>query len=281
MSESNNDKVSEQTAQEEKEYFHVDIKTTDGKTQSSYDLSFENVVRNVAVPYRLNMSFMVDGFDVNPAYVSRFKIRRSDEPVNQMSALANMDTSSFSGAISSILGVGARLQMGEDLTADILLIADDIIQKQGLEPLPRSRVFRPVDEKMVFIVTSFSSQLNKNYDAIRRASESFSLTATRVDKKISSESIPDRIIGHLLECNYVIADLTEARPNVYYEIGYFDGILEARGASSEDHLLLVAQDIASDAHFDLKHRGIQTYKDPFGLMEIVENWFTQHGLKKS
>lgn len=75
----------------------------------------------------------------------------------------------------------------------------------------------------------------------------------------------------------MIADLSQARPNVYYELGYFDAICQARGVDAAEHLLLVAQNLQTDAHFDIRHRGIETYDNPYSLMKLVEVWLSSHG----
>jgi len=69
--------------------------------------------------------------------------------------------------------------------------------------------------------------------------------------------------------------LTQARPNVYYEIGYLDAICEARGTDPSEILLLVAQSIEQDAHFDIKHRGIEKYDNPYSLMKLVDRWINK------
>lgn len=145
---------------------------------------------------------------------------------------------------------------------------------------PTSPVFEPTEADRVFVISSFAPELNQNVDAIKEACKDYGLEAIRVDQQISSESIIRRIHDNLLKASYVIADLTHARPNCYYEIGFFDALLLARQVSSESHLLLVAQDISTDAHFDLRHRGIQQYDNAFTLMRTVQQWFHERGLKK-
>ena len=61
-------------------------------------------------------------------------------------------------------------------------------------------------------------------DSIKEACLSCGLTAERVDEPQFNERITDRILESSRKAKYVIVDLTESRPNVFYEAGYAHGI---------------------------------------------------------
>lgn len=61
-------------------------------------------------------------------------------------------------------------------------------------------------------------------DAIKETCKSCGLTAERVDEAQVNERITDRILESIQKAEYVIVDLTESRPNVFYEAGYAQGI---------------------------------------------------------
>lgn len=58
------------------------------------------------------------------------------------------------------------------------------------------------------------------YNAIKRVCDSFGIRAFRIDDVERSEQITDTILENIEKSQYIIADLTGSRPNVYYEIGY-------------------------------------------------------------
>lgn len=260
-------------------YYHIDIVAGD-RPRTENNASLERVVRDIAIPFRLNRPFLVDGYEVRPRQVGRLKIRRTLERIDAKDAMAALDMTSLTSLLSSVVAVGSRMQEGENVTEDILLRADQMIAESGLTAAPVSPVFDRKDPERVFVITSFDSALEQNFDAIQDACRQFGMNAIRTDRELSSESVVERIQRHLLLSTYVVADLTHARPNCYYEIGFFDALLLAREEASEDYLLLVAQDIDEDAHFDLKHRGIQEYDNPFTLMKIVEAWLLARGRRK-
>ncbi len=57
-------------------------------------------------------------------------------------------------------------------------------------------------------------------DAIKEGANRCGIHAERVDEPHSNERITDRILESIRKAEYVIVDLTDARPNVFYEAGY-------------------------------------------------------------
>jgi len=255
-------------------YYHATVHDGAGD-RALHNITQEHVVERIAVPYKLNQRFRIDGFDVVPARVRRFKVTRTPTPFNPAQALKNVDLSSFSSAFVTLALAGQQMNAAEDVTDDILIQAAQVITSEGMKAEPSSIVDTAVHHNKAFVVMSFAPETREAFDAMKEACEKCGIKAVRVDQEISSGPIMDRIIGHLKETKYVIADLTGARPNVYYEIGYFDSLCEARGVDPAAHMLFVAKDIASDAHFDLRHRGIEQYSSAFALMRIVEKWLQQ------
>lgn len=255
-------------------YYHVTIH--DGSTERAvHNTNREHVVRHIALPYRLNRHFRVDGFEVVSARVRRFKVTRTPAPFNPTQALKGVDLSSFTAALVTLAAAGQQMNEAEDVTDDILIQTDQIIASEGLKAEPANALDTTVHHDKAFIVMSFASEVRESFDAMKEACEKCGIRAVRADQEISSGPIMDRIVGHLKEAQYVIADLTGARPNVYYEIGYFDALCEARGVDPATRMLFVAKDITVDAHFDLRHRGIEQYASTFALMRIVEKWLQQ------
>ena len=57
-------------------------------------------------------------------------------------------------------------------------------------------------------------------DAIKESCHKCGLIAERVNEAQANERITDRILKSIQKAKYVIVDLTESRPNVFYEVGY-------------------------------------------------------------
>ncbi|HEY9420606.1 MAG TPA: hypothetical protein VIW92_04265, partial [Thermoanaerobaculia bacterium] len=80
-----------------------------------------------------------------------------------------------------------------------------------------------ITKSFVFIAMPMDSAdpgLDDVHDAIKEVALELQLTAERVDDPQSNERITDRILGSLETAQFVVADLTHSKPNVYYEAGY-------------------------------------------------------------
>jgi len=61
-------------------------------------------------------------------------------------------------------------------------------------------------------------------EAVKEAAARCGVHAERVDEPQSSERITDRILDSIRRAEYVIVDLTNSRPNVFFEAGYAHGL---------------------------------------------------------
>lgn len=99
-------------------------------------------------------------------------------------------------------------------------------------------------------------------DAIKEVCQKCGLNAERIDEKQANERITDRILESIQKAEYVIVDLTESRPNVFYEAGYAQGIgkLPIYIAKKNTHIEFDLKDypvIFFDSYRDLKS-GLET-----------------------
>ena len=67
-------------------------------------------------------------------------------------------------------------------------------------------------------------ELDAVLDAIKEGAARCGVQAERIDEPASNERITDRILESIRKAEYVIVDLTHAKPNVYYEAGYAHGL---------------------------------------------------------
>ena len=82
----------------------------------------------------------------------------------------------------------------------------------------------PVDPKLVFVITSFRSDMEPIYEAIEVAASNYNLSAKRVKDIVGDYRITDKILSLINQAKYIVADLTHERPNVYFELGYARGL---------------------------------------------------------
>jgi len=98
-------------------------------------------------------------------------------------------------------------------------------------------------------------------DAIKEASRRCGINAERIDEPHSNERITDRILESIGKAEFVIVDVTGARPNVFYEAGYAQGLGKTP--------IFVARDGAQLA-FDLKDYPVIFFRSMKELKERLE-----------
>ncbi len=75
----------------------------------------------------------------------------------------------------------------------------------------------------VFVIMSYKVEWEDVFNSYREVCELHGFTADRTDKTLSQERINPRIESGIANSAFVIADVTEASPNVYFEFGFAQG----------------------------------------------------------
>ena len=110
-----------------------------------------------------------------------------------------------------------------------------------------------VNEKLCFIIMPFTDKLNPIYESIiKPVIKDLKLECLRADEIFTSKPIIEDIWDNVKKARFLIADLTERNPNVFYELGL------AHALNKE--VILLTQDI-NDVPFDLRHFRIIVYQD--------------------
>ena len=110
------------------------------------------------------------------------------------------------------------------------------------------------------------------HEAIKEVATNCGLLAERVDDPESSERITDRVIDSLQKAEYVVADLTHARPNVYYEAGF--------GHAFGKTPIYIARE-GTEIEFDLKDYPIIFFKNIKNLKKGLKSRFIGLGKNKA
>jgi hypothetical protein len=118
----------------------------------------------------------------------------------------------------------------------------------------------------VFVGMHFAEGEPKQvFDAIKLACEGLGLAARRVDDSVGSGFVHIEIKDAIEAAEFCIFDLTNERPNVYYELGYTHGV----GNESNDILLIAKQ--GTTLHFDVAPLRVNYYRDAASLADIVRD----------
>lgn len=86
---------------------------------------------------------------------------------------------------------------------------------------------RPLRQNYAFVAMAMDPidpALEDILDAIKDGASKCGVTAERIDEAHSNEPITARMLGAIEMAEFVVVDLTHARPNVFYEAGYAQGL---------------------------------------------------------
>jgi nucleoside 2-deoxyribosyltransferase len=116
-----------------------------------------------------------------------------------------------------------------------------------------------------FVAMAFGEKdTDQIYSVIKRSLAPLQVATRRVDRIEHNDDIDDRIIAEIKQADLVIADLTYARPSVYFEAGYAQRAIPVVYTVRRDHFRARDDDPHGNrqVHFDLRMRNIIGWSSP-------------------
>lgn len=131
-----------------------------------------------------------------------------------------------------------------------------------------------IRKKQIFVAMPFKPELDFVFDAIcdtvtkiNQENDTDLLMPIRIDKQIVgfSYDIVNEILENIKNAGLLIADLTDQNANVYYEVGYAQGLIKAKLGNTAEVLYLISnpdkpEDPFASAKFDVQHYKMISYK---------------------
>ena len=113
-----------------------------------------------------------------------------------------------------------------------------------------------------FVIMPFNSPYNEFYEKIiKKVCQELDVEVIRGDEIISTSIVMQDIIFQINTSNFIIAEVTEANPNVYYELGYAH-------AMQKQIILLAKKD--TQIPFDISHYRVIYYDDSIIFKDEIE-----------
>lgn len=145
-----------------------------------------------------------------------------------------------------------------DEAASAIIDLIDLLSPTEIVPSPSldTSSYRP---NTAFIMMAFDRNepvLEDVKNGIKEVFKEFGIDAITADEIEHEDAITDRILHEIRASEFLIADLTYERPNVYYEIGY---------AHARNKRVILYRREGTALHFDVAHRNCPEYENTSAL----------------
>ena len=150
--------------------------------------------------------------------------------------------------------------LNEDLKYDNL---NEVSGPGFADSLAKNTVFiceKLMRSRKVFTIMSFKNEYKDVYEIFKLICEKNDYITDRTDEDLNLSPITSRILDGIKQSDFVIADVTEMSPNVFYEIGYAKGI---------NRNVIITAKKGVDLPFDIKDFPVIFY-DRLNLKETLE-----------
>ncbi len=153
-----------------------------------------------------------------------------------------------------------------ELIREVLHETQQTFSRNGAPPRPS----RPVAEtstssgkQCVFVAMPFAEEFEDTYQfGIYGPVRQCGYVCEKVDQTVFAGSIVDRITNGIRNAKFVVADLTQERPNVYLEVGFAWGVNKP--------VILIARE-GQHLHFDLSQHKCLFYRTIKNLSVTLEH----------
>lgn len=172
----------------------------------------------------------------------------SSAPVgNNMRSMLLGKSASFPRSLNSLAG------------SEVIFGGDDVRSKPNT-----AFIIMPIDPT--------KPELQDVLKTIKNVCKNFGIDAIRADEIEHQEQITDVVLQNIRDCEFLIADLSMERPNVYYEIGFAHAIGKRP---------ILIRKKGTPMHFDLSIHNAREFENLTALENKLESYFSEVVGKKS
>ena len=149
----------------------------------------------------------------------------------------------------------------DQAAAKILDLTDLLLPTDAAElAQPGTANYRPNTAFVMMAIDDSKPELEDIWTGIKEVFKEFGIEAISANEIEHEEAITDRILSEIETSEFLIADLTYERPNVYYEIGH---------AHALNKRVILVRKNGTKVHFDVAHRNCPKYENATSLKRLL------------
>lgn len=120
--------------------------------------------------------------------------------------------------------------------------------------------YRPNSAFVMMAIDPDNPELEDVRNVIKDVFDEFGIQAITADEIEHEDVITNRILSEIESSEFLMADLTYERPNVYYEIGH---------AHAKNKRVILYRKKETKLHFDIAHRNCPEYRNTTDLKKLL------------
>lgn len=259
-------------------FYHLNIHVTAISSWIEKNKTRDEVLLQFVCPYINREVTLLNDTIFNMSSLGYLSVFESDKPIDSDWPLRKSDyvkkgetepTYNYEQDIVVKLKAEAK-----DVTQEIYREAVDLIDSGKYRELRAVLVQEGKGKESFFICPFDNKEVDHNYlYVIKPSVEKHQFAIHRADELSNTQTITDTIISAINRARFVIADLTEARQNCYYEVGYAHAMAKP---------VIILAKTGTPRHFDLAAHSWthwDTYEDLKHKMDKrIEGVLTELGL---
>ena len=178
----------------------------------------EEILKKYLCPF-VNQELSLDNNDLfNQLSITALSIYATEKPIDSDWPInkKECDPLMYRSALEKELEKNAKHS-----TKEFYIEAINLINNGGYKAL-KEKVDESIISNYSFFICPFGNKkIDHNYEyIIKPIVEKFQYKIDRVDEISHSKLVTDIILNSIRKSKFIIADLTDSRPNCYYEVGY-------------------------------------------------------------
>ena len=206
-------------------YYHLQSGITALSAWFDTNISRDEILSHHLCPFLLGETVLSEGRILNMKSIGHMRIFETARPVDSAWPVNKQEYSNAKGSIGEFAYDQAFEEALEresrDATQELYREAIVLIERGEYKEL-RAQIAEAEKGRYSFFVCPFENEeVDHNYEfVIKPVVRQFQFDIQRVDEISHTGTITEEILEAVRKSRFVVADLTDERPNCYYEVGY-------------------------------------------------------------